>query len=550
MKKFRNKGFILVVSVVVILTFALVLQAGKKLDAKFKRINEKLKANGYTFTVGKTSVTGKSLNDICGLVEPNDWRDKGNFDGIENATRAVPSSFDWRDTGKITPVKNQGSCGSCWAFGTIASYEGAIAVNGGSLEDLSEQFLLDCNTSGYGCDGGWWAFGDMYNGVPMESCYPYVGYEQTCQTGCTKYYPMTSWTYVGTSSGVPTSAAIKQAIYDYGPVAAAVYATSSLQSYSGGVFNYCQSGNVNHAVSIVGWDDGNGCWIVKNSWGTGWGESGYIRITYGCNQIGYASCYAVPSGGGGGGTEDPYEDNDSASAAYGPITSGENYADAEIDTSSDQDWFTFSIAETGTITVSVSHESGEDLDWYLYHSSDTVNYLARGYTTNNPETGNYSATATGTYYVKVIGYNGSLSTYTLNVTFPTGGGGGGSTYYRIVNRASGFDLDYNGTSYCYHFTYTGTDDKHWELIDAGGYTRINNKQTGYDLDVGNTGNYVYLYTPNGGTDKQWTITDLGTGYYRIINRARGYSLDTGTTSYVYHYTWNGNTDKQWQIIGL
>ena len=257
--------------------------------------------------------------------------------------------------------------------------------------------------------------------------------------------------------------------------------------------------------------------------------------------------------GGGGVEEDPYESNDTSGEAYGPIDSATNYADAEIADSSDVDWFHFTIAETGTITVSVDHETGADLDWYLYKSTDTSNYVARGYTTSDPETGSWTADWVGKYYVKVVGYNGSTSGYTLNVTYPdstSGGGGTWSGYYKLVNRATGYCLDINpGSSYVYNYTDNGSTEKHWEIIDLGtGYYRLKNRNNGNDLDTG-TDNYAYNYVWNSGTDKQWQIIDLGTGYYRLDNRANGFSLDTSTSSsYVYVYTWNGGTDKQWQII--
>ncbi len=256
--------------------------------------------------------------------------------------------------------------------------------------------------------------------------------------------------------------------------------------------------------------------------------------------------------GGGGVEEDPYESNDSAAEAYGPLDSGTNYANADIPDSADVDWFHFTIADTGTITVSVDHETGADLDWYLYKSTDTANYVARGYTASDPETGSYTADWVGKYYVKVIGYNGSTSGYTLNVTYPDTSGGGGGTwsgYYKLINRASGYCMDINpGYSYVYHYADNGSTEKHWEIIDLGtGYYRLKNRNNGMDLDTG-TDNYAYNFVWNSGTDKQWQIIDLGTGYYRLDNRANGFSLDTGTGSYVYVYTWNGGTDKQWQIV--
>ncbi len=507
-----------------------------------------IERTGKTFEVGITSVSDKNLNDLCGLKEPKDWRETGVFDGGCQQEATLPSSFDLRSTGKVSGIRNQGSCGSCWAFGTMASYEGAILMNGGANEDLSEQFLLDCNSHGYDCNGGWYVFDELTGGAPKESCYPYLAYETSCKTSCTDYYPLSAWYYVGPSSGVASTTDIKNAIYTYGVVAVAVYVDSYFQNYTGGVFNNHASGNPNHAVALVGWDDSNSCWIMKNSWGTGWGESGYMRIGYGCQQIGYAAAYGIPSGTTPP-AEDPYEPNDSYSAAYGPIDSGTNYADAEISTSSDADWFHFTTADTGTITVSVSHESGEDLDWYLYKSTDTSNYVARGYTTSNPESASYTASWVGKYYVKVVGYSGSTSTFTLNVTYPDTSGGGGTGYYKIRNKMSGLYLDADsGSSYAYLKTDDGGQDKHWELTDVGsGYYSLTNRAFNVALDTG-SGSYVYVYTYNGNTDKHWQLIDLGGGYTRLVNRYSGYSMDYNSTSYVYHFTWTGTDDKYWEFI--
>jgi hypothetical protein len=211
-----------------------------------------------------------------------------------------PASWDWRDYGKVTSVKNQGSCGSCWAFGMLGSYEAILAINDQGLNNLSEQFLVRCNSHGYGCNGGWWCYDDMYNGIPMESCYPYTATDGSCNYNCTLYFPVDDWFYVGSSSGVPSTSALKQAIYDYGPISVAVYVNSAFQNYTSGIFNSCQNYSCNHAVVLVGWDDAGGYWIMKNSWGPGWGENGYMRITYGCSRIGYAASYALPDTGGGG----------------------------------------------------------------------------------------------------------------------------------------------------------------------------------------------------------------------------------------------------------
>ena len=241
-----------------------------------------------------------SLDQLCGLKVPENWQQMGKFEDdyfVRETRETPPASWDWRDYGKVTGVRNQGSCGSCWAFGMLGSYEGILAIDGQGLQDLSEEFLVRCNTHNYGCNGGWWCYDDMYNGIPLESCYPYTATDGTCSYSCPLLFPVDDWYLVGSSSGVPPISDIKQAIYDHGPVAVAVYVNSAFQYYTGGVFNSCQSSSPNHAVVLVGWDDTNSCWIMKNSWGTGWGESGYMRIAYGCSNIGYAASYALPSGG-------------------------------------------------------------------------------------------------------------------------------------------------------------------------------------------------------------------------------------------------------------
>lgn len=293
-----NKKLIIAICIVSFFMFVF-LQADKKEEnMSLEKLQRQVIDQGYSFTVGKNSVSHIPLKRLCGLKPPKNWGKDARFDGIvipDNIRADLPASFDWRDTGNVTSVKNQGSCGSCWAFGTLGSYEAAISINFDKTEDLSEQWLVDCNTQGFGCNGGWFAFNELYNGIPKESCYPYTGYDGVCQSGCTKYYPLSDWYYVGNSSSVPTVNSIKNAIYNNGPVAAAVYVNTAFQYYTGGIFDTSYNGTVNHAIALVGWNDTGGYWILKNSWGTGWGENGYMRIAYGCQSVGYASCYGIPT---------------------------------------------------------------------------------------------------------------------------------------------------------------------------------------------------------------------------------------------------------------
>lgn len=230
----------------------------------------------------------------------------------DNSTNVLPSYFNWctNTPNGCTPVKNQGSCGSCWTFGTVGPLESNIKIKDGLTKDLAEQYLLRCNSEGWGCNGGWWAHDyhqwkyvspETAAGSVYEADMPYTGTDGSC-TGAphTHREKIASWAYVGNDSSVPTTAAIKQAIYDYGALSVAVYVGSAFQAYTGGIFQTSQNGTVNHAVVLVGWDETvtPNHWIMRNSWGTSWGESGYMRIAYGTSQIGYAASYVVYNASG------------------------------------------------------------------------------------------------------------------------------------------------------------------------------------------------------------------------------------------------------------
>ena len=220
----------------------------------------------------------------------------------------LPASFDWRDSGILTPVRDQGNCGSCWAFGTVGPFEANLKWKSSLVTDLSEEFLLSCNTDGYSCNGGWWAHEYHYNqtainqtqpGAVLETDFPYVAASQSCNKLFSHPYRLVNWGYVGNDSSIPTAEAIKNALYSYGPVAVAVCSGPKMQGYRGGVFslderNYC-GGGVNHAVVLVGWNDAENTWIMRNSWGDSWGESGYMRITRGTSNIGYSANYVIYS---------------------------------------------------------------------------------------------------------------------------------------------------------------------------------------------------------------------------------------------------------------
>jgi C1A family cysteine protease len=204
---------------------------------------------------------------------------------------ASAAQFDWTDHNGVTPVRDQGACGSCWAFATHGAYEGSYAILNKMLVDSAEQDTLDCSGAG-SCSGGWWAFQYLIDtGSAKESDYPYLAADGTCKTDVDRPYKAVAWGYVDSSVAIPTVSALKQALCEYGPLAVAVEVTPAFQAYKSGVFNEKSTGRVNHGVTLVGWDDTKKAWKIKNSWGPGWGESGYMWIAYGSNSIGYAAAW-------------------------------------------------------------------------------------------------------------------------------------------------------------------------------------------------------------------------------------------------------------------
>jgi len=205
-----------------------------------------------------------------------------------------PTSVDWTTKGVVTPVKNQGDCGSCWAFSTTGSTECNYAIKTGTLNSLSEQQLVDCSDSegNEGCDGGLMDDAFEYiikeGGLCSETEYPYTGVDGTCKaTSCgTKYNPIKTYTDVTTdnSNDLETAAAS-------GCVSVAIEADQyAFQYYSSGVLSGTCGTSLDHGVLVVGYgtDGSSDYWKVKNSWGDTWGEEGYVLICRNCDKNGVA----------------------------------------------------------------------------------------------------------------------------------------------------------------------------------------------------------------------------------------------------------------------
>ena len=225
---------------------------------------------------------------------------------IVKVTNAAPDAWDWRDKGYVSPVKDQASCGSCWAFSTVANLEGQYYKGKGVMKTFSEQMLVDCDTYDSGCNGGLMEYTFTWlqenGGIMTDTDYPYEGYDATCRSDPTKYVDMkiTGYKKLGSSTSTWSPVdedEIKEFLYETGPLAIALNA-NPLQTYTGGILDktssQCPSSGINHAVTLVGYGNdeasGKDYWIVKNSWGLSWGEDGYFRIKRGSGTCG-CNCY-------------------------------------------------------------------------------------------------------------------------------------------------------------------------------------------------------------------------------------------------------------------
>ncbi|MFH2052246.1 MAG: C1 family peptidase [bacterium] len=231
------------------------------------------------------------------------------------ADKSLPASYDTRPLGWVTPVKNQGECGACYAFSSAADLESKIARSALGVTDLSENSMKECHYQGSSCDGG-----NQYRimhylatvGAVDETCDPYDPVDVTCTIGCIPQWAVLDFSTISGAT-VPAAAVIKQYLLDYGPIHTTLFAgddanptwRNTISAYNGtGALYYTGTETPNHSVVIVGWDDaiahagGTGAWIVKNSWGTSWGgacgygsEGGYCYIAYGSASVGMYSSF-------------------------------------------------------------------------------------------------------------------------------------------------------------------------------------------------------------------------------------------------------------------
>ncbi|MBT4822538.1 MAG: hypothetical protein HON70_42925, partial [Lentisphaerae bacterium] len=262
-------------------------------DQDIQDLRRRGESEGWTFSVGRSQATYVPIERLCGTASCAEVEPSTETPPLRRTREALPERFDWRAFNGCTPIKNQGQGPYCWAFAIVGMVECNVLISDGDEVDLSEQYLVNCV---YPPIFGPPRYGDMLSGCVLEEDLPYMAAKGPCNSPYPLHYAVESWGYVGTSTGIPATDSIKQAIITYGPLDVSVYVGDAFQAYSGGVFNANYNYSINHDVVLVGWSDDGGYWIMRNSWGPSWGENGYMRIAYGVSRIGYAAKYVVYPG--------------------------------------------------------------------------------------------------------------------------------------------------------------------------------------------------------------------------------------------------------------
>ncbi|MDD2717936.1 MAG: C1 family peptidase [Candidatus Wallbacteria bacterium] len=233
---------------------------------------------------------GVNFEDCCGLNLPEKVR--CSILKLSGEPGNLPARFDWREQNGVSAVKSQGSAMCCWAFSLTGAFESQIMINEKTEVDLSEQDLISCNSNHYSCQGGFLDAAQYFQdkGVALEKDYPYAGHDAECVNTATRPYRISGWQIFDNNQETsPAPEKLKQAIEEYGPICCCMVTDDNFSFYKGGVYNHDAQGKINHAVILVGWDDsmGNGgCWILKNSHGTDWGDKGFMYIEYGKSRVG------------------------------------------------------------------------------------------------------------------------------------------------------------------------------------------------------------------------------------------------------------------------
>ena len=459
----------------------------------------------------------------------------------------LPGSFDWRNTNGgdwMTPVKDQGSCGSCWAFSAVGIVESQYNFSSGNPNldlDLSEQYLVsDCSTSG-SCSGGNNAAALTFikdNGVPDEGCFPYTASNGPCSGRCSDYSSRLK-TVEETGSVANNIATIKQYLVEKGPLSAAMGIGSDVGGYFDGNGIYRSTNHIalNHAVVISGYNDTGNYWIVKNSWGTGWGDNGYFKVGYGeCgieSYVYYAS--TTPA-------------NPPATPTMTSPNNGDNVAGASIsfqwsastgasmywlEVNSDPNWgsgtrFYYAEPSTNSKTVTGFPNNGTKYYWRVWAgNSNGWSTATPGWSVVNGTPGN-GPPSTPALTSPADGAEVSLSSITLQWQAPSGA----TMYWLEVNRDPNW-----GTAGRFYYAEPSTNSKtvtglsggttyYWRVWagNAAGWSPPSPAQS-FVTEAPQTPATPALTSPadgaevsGGSTTLQWNAPSGATMYWLEVNR--------------------------------
>ena len=272
-------------------TFQIQFQSENQYDDVFQKwaandeYIETVNHQNKSYKLGHNQFSGMDRMDFSNYVQ-NTYLNFSAPVRMHESNESLPESVDWRDQDAVTPVKDQGQCGSCWAFSTTGALEGIYAIQTGDLVSFSEQQLVDCDNfkhggKDHGCNGG--IMDDAFSwisengGLCTEKDYPYNGEKEVCETTCNLVpkSQIQSWVDVKSSDQALMSAIAQQ------PVSIAIEADQiDFQLYESGVLTSKCGTTLDHGVLVIGYgtEEGEDYYLVKNSWGTSWGDEGYIKL--------------------------------------------------------------------------------------------------------------------------------------------------------------------------------------------------------------------------------------------------------------------------------